>query len=163
VQLNYEYTFAGVVDMIGVAFDFPETRMKGIRWLGMGPYRVWQNRLNGTRLDVWENEYNDSTPGESWLYPEFKGYFRDWKWASFRTTEGMIMILNEGEDSFLGVYKPGDGKDGLLDLPEIGIAFLDVIPAMRNKFHTTDELGPQSQPRQVSGAKHGTVHILFDN
>jgi hypothetical protein len=37
-------------------------------------------------------------------------------------------------------------KDGLLDLPNIGVAFLDVIPAMRNKFHTTDELATSPVP-----------------
>lgn len=161
VQLNYEYKFDGVVDMIGVNFDFPENHMKGIRWLGRGPYRVWQNRLQGTRFDVWENAYNDTTPGESWLYPEFKGYFRDWKWVTFDTIDGEVAIKTDAEDSFLGIYKPRDGRDGLLDLPEIGIAFLDVIPAMRNKFHNTDEIGPRSKPRQVSGIKPGTIHFRF--
>jgi hypothetical protein len=137
--------------------------MKKIRWLGQGPYRVWQNRMEGTRLDVWQNNYNDTTPGESWIYPEFKGYFHDWKWASFDMTKGRIIISSGAEDSFLGVYKPKDGKDGLLDFPEIGIAFLDAVPAIRNKFHTTEEIGPQSQAKQVSAVKRGTVSIRFDD
>ncbi|MDQ2921724.1 MAG: glycoside hydrolase family 2, partial [Acidobacteriota bacterium] len=161
VRLDYEYTFDGVVDMIGVQFDVPENEMKRIRWLGRGPYRIWQNRMQGTRLDVWENNYNDTTPGESWVYPEFKGYFRDWKWVSIDTTKGRIIISTEAPDSFLGVYKPKDGKNGLLDFPETGIAFLEVVPAIRNKFHTTEETGPQSQPQQVSGVKRGTVHFWF--
>jgi len=146
---------------VEVAPDFPENRLRGIRWLGRGPYRVWQNRMQGTRLDVWNNAYNDSTPGESWIYPEFKGYFRDWQWADLQTADGSIIISTENKSSFLGLYQPKDGKDGLLDLPQIGIAFLDVIPAMRNKFHTTDEIGPQSKPRQVSGIKHGIIHFRF--
>jgi beta-galactosidase/beta-glucuronidase len=161
VRLEYEYAFDGVVDLMGVNFEFPERHVKGIRWLGMGPYRVWQNRLQGTRLDVWENSYNDSTPGESWSYPEFKGYFRDWRWANFDTTDGRILLETDGRESFLGIYRPKDGKDGLLDLPNLGISFLDVIPAMRNKFHTTDEIGPQSQAKQVSGIKRGTIHFYF--
>ncbi|MEP6911991.1 MAG: glycoside hydrolase family 2 TIM barrel-domain containing protein [bacterium] len=163
VRLDYEYAIEGVLDMAGVQFDFPEEQIKGIRWLGRGPYRVWQNRMQGTRLDVWENVYNDTTPGESWVYPEFKGYFRDWRWASFITSAGKITISTEAEDSFLGIYKPKDGKDGLLDLPEIGIGILDAIPAMRNKFHTTDEIGPQSKPKQVSGVKRGTIHFRFSD
>jgi hypothetical protein len=161
VRLDYEYALNGVVDMAGVQFDFPEKEMKGIRWLGRGPHRVWQNRMQGTKLDVWENLYNDTTPGETWVYPEFKGYFRDWRWASFNTTAGKITISTAAPDSFLATYKPKDGKDGLLDLPEIGIAILDVIPAMRNKFHTTDEIGPQSKPKQLSGTKHGTLYFVF--
>ena len=163
VRLDYEYYFDGALDMVGVQFDFPEKQIKGIRWLGMGPYRVWQNRMQGTRLDVWENAYNDTTPGESWAYPEFKGYFRDWRWASFITSAGKITISTEADNSFLGIYKPKDGKDGLLDLPEIGIGILDTIPAMRNKFHTTDEIGPQSKPKHVSGTKHGAIHFRFSD
>jgi hypothetical protein len=161
VQLEYEYSLDGVFDMAGIQFDFPEKQMKGIRWFGRGPYRVWQNRMQGTWHDVWESDYNDTTPGESWVYPEFKGYFRDWRWATFNTTAGKITISTEAMDSFLGVYKPKDGKDGLLDLPEIGIGILDVIPAMRNKFHTTDEIGPQSKPKQVRGTKRGTLYFRF--
>jgi hypothetical protein len=163
LRLDYEYAFDRIVDMIGIQFDVPEKEMKKIRWLGQGPYRVWQNRMEGTRLDVWQNNYNDTTPGDSWVYPEFKGYFRDWKWASFDMTKGRIIISSGAEDSFLGVYKPKDGKDGLLDFPEIGIAFLDAVPAIRNKFHTTEEIGPQSQAKQVSAVKRGTVSIRFDD
>src|ERR1019366_5080993 len=47
VRLDYEYTFADVVDLIGVNFDYPESAMKSIRWLGRGPYRVRQNCLEG--------------------------------------------------------------------------------------------------------------------
>ncbi len=161
IQLDYEYSFDGLVDVAGVRFDSPESGMKSIRWLGKGPYRVWQNRLLGTRLDVWFNKYNDSTPGESWIYPEFKGYFRDWKWAVFETAGGQFSISTEADNSFLGLYKPKDGTDGLLDFPDVGIAFLELIPAMRNKFHTTDEIGPQSKTKQVSGTVRRTVHFRF--
>jgi hypothetical protein len=64
--------------------------------------------------------------------------------------------------TFLGLFKPKDGVNGLLDLPDIGIAFLDVIPAMRNKFHTTDEIGPQSKPRMVSGVVKRTILMRFE-
>lgn len=160
-RLDYEYSFNGTVDMIGIQFKAPEKPIKAVRWLGMGPYRVWQNRMRGTRLDVWQNAYNDSTPGESWIYPEFKGYFRDWRWAAFDTAAGPITITAETPGSFLGLFRPKDGVNGLLDLPDIGIALLDVIPAMRNKFHTTDEIGPQSKPKQVSGTVQRTVVLSF--
>jgi hypothetical protein len=64
--------------------------------------------------------------------------------------------------TFLGLFKPKDGVNGLLDLPDIGLAFLDVIPAMRNKFHTTDEIGPQSKPKSVSEVVKRTVLMRFD-
>src|ERR1700752_983901 len=160
-DLEFEYQFEGLVDMLGINFESDTETIEKIRWLGFGPYRVWQNRLAGTRLDVWENAYNDSTPGESWIYPEFKGYFRGWRWARLQTTNGRISISSDRDDSFLGLFTPKDGVNGLLELPDIGIAFLDVIPAMRNKFHTTDEIGPQSKPQQVSGTKRQSIQFRF--
>ena len=163
VELEYEYSFDGDIDILGIKFVADEKQMRSIRWLGMGPYRVWQNRLEGTRLDVWENAYNDSTPGERWIYPEFKGYFRGVRWATFETTVvplPFVLGVNSG-DFYLGLFKPSDGVNGLLDFPDVGISVLDVIPAMRNKFHTTDEIGPQSKQRQVLGSVRRTVQLAF--
>ena len=159
-RLDYEYAFDGDVDLLGVQFDAPEGETRAVRWLGRGPYRVWQNRTHGTRLDVWERRYNDTTPGESWDYPEFKGYFGGWRWAAFETTAGSITVVKESGDSHLGVYRPKDGRDGLLDLPDTGRAFLDVIPAVGSKFQPPDQLGPRSKQRHVSGTTRGS--LLFD-
>ena len=159
--LDYEYSFDGPVDILGIQFESEEKEIRGIRWLGMGPYRVWQNRLQGTRLDVWQNGYNDSTPGESWIYPEFKGYFRDVRWARFLTRSGTLTLGCETPNSYLGLFKPSDGVNGLLEFPNVGIAVLDVIPAIRNKFHTTDEIGPQSQTKKVSGTINRTIELRF--
>lgn len=162
VRLDYKYAFDGDVELLGVQFDAPEGETRGVRWLGRGPYRVWQNRTQGTRLDVWERRYNDTTPGESWDYPEFKGYFAGWRWAAFDTTAGSIILVNESGGSHLGVYRPKDGRDGILDLPETGIAFLDVIPAVGSKFQPPDQLGPQSKQRHVSGTTRGSILFRFD-
>jgi hypothetical protein len=162
VAIQYEYFYEGLVDMIGVQFDSDADQMRKIRWLGRGPYRVWQNRLHGTTLDVWENSYNDPVPGESWVFPEFKGYFYDWSWARLDTANGRMTFAATEPQTFLGLFKPKDGVNGLLDLPDIGIAFLDVVPAMRNKFHTTDEIGPQSKPKSVSEVVKRTVLMRFD-
>jgi hypothetical protein len=162
VAIQYEYFYEGVVDMIGVQFDSAADQMRKIRWLGRGPYRVWQNRLHGTTLDVWENNYNDPVPGESWVFPEFKGYFYDWSWARLDIANGRMTFAAVEPKTFLGLFKPKDGVNGLLDLPDIGIAFLDVVPAMRNKFHTTDEIGPQSKPKSVSEVVKRTVLMRFD-
>jgi hypothetical protein len=161
-RLDYEYAFEGDVDLLGVQFDAPERETRGVRWLGRGPYRVWQNRTHGARLDVWENLYNDTTPGESWVYPEFKGYFDGWRWATFETTAGSVTLVNESGGSYLGVYKPKDGRDGVSDFPETGLAILDVIPAIGSKFQPPDQLGPQSRQRHVSGTTHGSVIFRFD-
>jgi hypothetical protein len=160
-QLEYEYSFAGAADILGIRFSSSAEQIRSLRWLGMGPYRVWQNRLEGTRLDVWENSYNDSTPGETWDFPEFKGYFRDLHWVRFDARNGPFTLSTSGARPYLGLFKPKDGVNGLLDLPDVGIAVLDVIPAMRNKFHTTDEIGPQSKAKEVLGLVKRSIQFSF--
>ncbi|HEX5398401.1 MAG TPA: glycoside hydrolase family 2 TIM barrel-domain containing protein [Verrucomicrobiae bacterium] len=162
VKLDYTYDYDGPVDLLGVNFDFPETDMKGITWLGYGPYRVWQNRQQGTRLDVWQNAYNNTVPSVVYSFdPEFKGYFRDWRWATFDTSEGKFTVRTAAPESYLGIYTPNDGPVGpLLALPQTGLAFLDVIPAMRTKFLTQERMGPQSAEKHVSGERHG--EMIFD-
>jgi hypothetical protein len=163
IRLDYEYRYDGVVELMGIKFEYPESKMLSIRWLGEGPYRVWQNRMHGTRLDIWENTYNDPVPGESFDYPEFKGYFGRWKWASFQTAEGTIHMVNDTFDNYLGIYTPRDGRDALLyTLPETGLAVLDVIPAVRNKVNATDLIGPSSQAQHVSGSQKGTLYFQFE-
>ncbi|WP_200975668.1 glycoside hydrolase family 2 TIM barrel-domain containing protein [Echinicola sp. 20G] len=162
LQLDYTYAYSGVVELMGVSFDYPEEKVKGIRWLGEGPYRSWQNRIHGTTLDIWGNDYNDPIPGESFTYPEFKGYFHDWHWAEFETEEGKIYMANDQQDNYLGVYTPRDGRDALLyTLPQTGIAVFDVIPGVRNKVNATDLVGPSSQPKHVSGSKSRRVYFKF--
>jgi len=158
VCLDYAYRYDGVVELMGVKFDYPENKMLSKRWLGKGPYRVWQNRLQGPTLDVWKTDYNDPIPAESFTYPEFKGYFADWRWVDFTTAEGYFRLINDTPGSYLGVYTPRDGRDALLyTLPESGIAVLNVIPAVRNKVNATDLVGPSSQARWVNGIQKGRM------
>ena len=158
--LDYTYNFSGVVDLMGICFDYPEEQVLSKRWLGAGPYRVWQNRIHGTQYDIWENDYNDPIPGETFTYPEFKGYFGSVSWMSIRTKEGTISLTNETPDSYIGVYQPRDGRDRLLyTLPESGISVLNVIPPVRNKVNSTDLCGPSSQPKWVDGSQTGRLVI----
>lgn len=160
--LDYTYNFSGVVDLMGICFDYPEDQVISKRWLGAGPYRVWQNRIHGTQYDVWENDYNDPIPGETFTYPEFKGYFGSVSWMNIRTKEGTISLTNETPDSYIGVYQPRDGRDRLLyTLPESGISVLDVIPPVRNKVNSTDLCGPSSQPKWVNGPQTGRIIFRF--
>ncbi|PHN02423.1 glycoside hydrolase family 2 TIM barrel-domain containing protein [Flavilitoribacter nigricans] len=163
IRVDYEYAYQGVVELMGIKFDYPEAKVQSKKWLGEGPYRVWQNRLHGTSLDIWENDYNDPIPGESFVYPEFKGYFGNWHWMELTTAEGKIRIGTENYDNYLGVYAPRDGRDALLyTFPNSGISVLDVIPAVRNKVNTTDLVGPSSKPQDVSGKQQGTLYLSFD-
>lgn len=162
VTLDYTYNFSGVVDLMGICFDYPEEQVISKRWLGAGPYRVWQNRIHGTQYDIWENDYNDPIPGETFTYPEFKGYFGDVSWMNIRTKEGTISLTNETPGTYIGIYQPRDGRDRLLyTLPESGISILNVIPPVRNKVNSTDLCGPSSQPKWVNGPQTGRIVFRF--
>ena len=158
VYMNVDYYFNGVVDLMGICFDYPETMMKSKQWVGKGPYRVWQNRQEGPQYGLWQNDYNDPIPGESWEYPEFKGYFSNVNWMKLNTSEGTIGIeLMTGK---VGVYTPRDGRDHILyTLPETGISILKAIPAVRNKVNTTDLNGPSAQPYWSKGK--GSINAIL--
>ena len=161
LYMNVDYYFNGVVDLMGICFDYPEDKVKSKTWVGKGPGRVWQNRMEGPQYGLWHNEYNDPIPGESFEYPEFKGYFTNVKWMQLETTEGKIGIEQMG--SKIGVYTPRDGRDHLLyTLPETGISILKAIPAVRNKVNTTDLNGPSAQPYWSKGKEHLSAILRFE-
>ena len=157
--MNAEFNFFGVVDLMGICFDYPESMVKSKQWVGKGPYRVWQNREEGPQYGLWQNDYNDPIPGETWEYPEFKGYFSNVTWMQLKTAEGQIGI--EGIGLKVGVYTPRDGRDHILyTLPETGISILKAIPAVRNKVNTTDLNGPSAQPYWAKSGKERISAIL---
>ena len=159
--MDVDYYFNGVVDLLGVCFDYPEQMVKRKTWVGKGPYRVWQNRMEGPQYGLWSNDYNDPIPGETFEYPEFKGYFSNVSWMKLETTEGQLGI--EGINLKVGVYTPRDGRDHILyTLPETGIAILRAIPAVRNKVNTTDLNGPSAQPYWSKGKGNINAILRFE-
>ena len=165
IRLEYEYGLEGRFDLMGVAFDYPEDKMQKMKWVGIGPYRVWKNRTKGGKLDIWSNNYKDHTPGLTWDFPEFRGYYTGWHWAVFETQEGKITLLNGTKDVYLGVYRPKNGPDPRntkLDLPETGISLLHGIPAIGTKFIKAHEHGPQSRENEASGKYKAVVCLYFE-
>jgi hypothetical protein len=166
VRLDYQYELEGTFHVMGVAFDYPQDQMLNMTWSGRGPYRVWKNRAKGGRLDVWSNPYKDHTAGQTWDFPEFRGYYGDWCWAVFETKQGKITVLNGTRELFLGVYPPGDDLDpskAINGVSESGISFLHGIPAIGTKFHKAEDLGPQSQQNSASGKYRGMLYFYFES
>lgn len=164
IRLDYQYELFGEQHFMGITFDYPEENVKGMKWLGKGPYRVWKNRLKGTTFNVWSNDYNDTTPGISWDYPEFKGYYADLHWVVFDTTDGPITAVTDSPDIFLRVYTQKDGpepRDTVMKFPEGDISFLHAIPAIGTKFNKAEEYGPESQPTNAAGKYAGTIYLRF--
>lgn len=161
LQLSYEIQYEQPVDVLGIRFDFPESAVTSKRWVGKGPYRVWQNRREGGVFGFHETTYNDAIPGETYAYPEFKGYFDAWRWLTLATAGERVTVENIGAVPHFGLFQPRGGVNPVLELPEVGWSFLHVIPAMGTKFELPDKMGPQSQPRTLRGVQRGELRIDF--
>ena len=138
VEVAWKIVCTNAVDFLGVTFDVDESQVAAKRWLGNGPYRVWRNRMEGVNFGLWENGYNDVIPGESWDYPEFKGFFSSVRWMELAMKDGTVLRMDLVEPSrAVGVFAPRDGvshnKRQLYTMPVLGLSVLDVIPAVGNK------------------------------
>jgi hypothetical protein len=160
VRFDYEYSYDGDADLLGVGFGLPAEGLTSKRWLGRGPYR-YRNRLEGGVFDLHQVAYNDPVPGQSFTYPEFRGYFYDWRWLQLETAGGSLTAENVSGVPFFGLCGPRDGEPPMMAFPDAGLAFLDVVPAQGTKFDTPDQLGPQSRTPAVHGARRGTIVMRF--
>jgi hypothetical protein len=141
--------------------------VRGKKWLGDGPFRVWKNRLQGVAFSVWENNYNNTITGYSeWEYPEFKGCFANVRWLQLDTEEGAITVVPGKNIRFVQVLTPefppreleGETK---VNLPQCGIALLDAIPPVGSKFKTAATTGPEGQQNTGEGEYGGSVKLYF--
>lgn len=142
---------------LGLTFSFPEKEVKGMKWMGRGPYRVWKNRIKGTNYGIWEKEYNNTITGESFdhlIYPEFKGYHANVYWATLESDRVPFTVYSESDGLFFRVFTPlepvhrRNGENTMWEFPEGDISFLYDIPAMRSG-KSIPELGPHSQPSSI--------------
>ncbi len=149
LQLNVVYYPNNDVPYFGINFNYPEDKVNGVRWLGNGPYRVWKNRPKGNRLNVWEKAYNNTVTGESYNYPEFKGYHAALYWAIINNEEKPFTVYTTTENLYLRLFTPDEPKGGSINakmiFPEGDISFLQGISAIGTKFKKPEALGPQSQ------------------
>jgi hypothetical protein len=160
------------IDFLGLSFSYPEEKVKGLKWMGKGPYRVWKNRLKGSNINIWEKAYNNTITGESFnslTYPEFKGYHGNLYWAKLETTESDFTIISETPNLFFRLFtpeKPQHVQGGVYPpFPPGNISFLYEIPAIGTKFKSADKLGPQSQKgiyRGRYGDKSYPIKLWFD-
>ncbi len=162
LRLDYDYTLNGDFLYHGITFDHPEDQMKSLRWLGDGPYRVWQNRMRGTWLDLHETAYNDIQPGDSWGYPEFQGYFSGLRWANLETPAGRLNVASASPEIYLRVGTPriSYGYTSVA-FPAGDLSFLNAIPAVGAKFGSAELYGPASQPAKAAGNYSGTLTFTF--
>jgi hypothetical protein len=164
LSLSYRYNLQGAFDFFGVDFDCAEAEVSSAQWLGRGPARVWKNRMRGPWHDVWQREKNDTVTGQSWDYPEFKGYFADMHWARLATSAGPIEIVADSPGLFLRLFTPVNGPSPMTAaaaFPAHDISLLHGIPPVGDKFTPAAVLGPQSTPNAVNGTFSATVYFHF--
>jgi len=171
VEIDYSFDVGGYHDHMGITFDYPEEKVKGIRWLGNGPYRVWKNRLKGVSFNIWEKEYNNTVTGESWDYPEFKGFHANLYAADLRTNEGVLRIVAASDDLFLHLLTPDNpvkrNNDNTLGkFPDGQLSVLNAISPVGTKFKLAKDLGPQSQQNFYLSSGHadplkGKIYLKY--
>lgn len=167
-RLDYSYTQTGDADFMGITFDYPEDEVTGIKWLGRGPYRVWKNRLKGLKYGVWQKEYNNTITGETWDYPEFKGYHAEVNWVVIENKESPFTVFTNEKDTYLQIYHPAKEQGALENnnveppFPTGDIGFLQGISAIGTKFHSAETMGPQGMPNKNTGEPFsGTLWFKF--
>ncbi|WP_200978708.1 glycoside hydrolase family 2 TIM barrel-domain containing protein [Echinicola sp. 20G] len=149
------------VEYLGIHFSFPEEAVKSIKWIGNGPYRVWQNRMRGPKFGLWEKGYNNTITGFSQkgklTYPEFKGYHSNLYAYELSYSNGSFKVYNETPGLFFRLFTPEDSpftnQNLTVPFPPGDLSFLYKIPAIGTKFHDAKDLGPQSQ--KGSSVGHG--------
>jgi hypothetical protein len=155
VQLEVRYWPVGEeADLLGVSFSYPEKEVKGVTYMGDGPYRVWKNRLKGTTLNVWDKAYNNTITGEDstkLLYPEFKGYYSNLYWMKLQTKDQPITIVCNSQDVFMRLFTPTYPKKTYNVAPAFpsgDISFMHGITPIGTKSQKPEKLGASGGKNQ---------------
>ncbi len=167
-RIDYTFSVNGETDYIGIGFCYPEEKIRSMRWIGAGPYRVWKNRLEGVGFGLHSKKYNDTATGESWDYPEFKGYHSDCRAVTLTTTEGEFTLVPSRPGLFLQMLrtrKPTSSGNEYTTppFPSTDIGFMHAIPAIGTKFQSPSQLGPSGQKNMQLNYTpvSGSIHLII--
>jgi len=167
LQLDYQYHPTGKQEVAGITFDFPENLVTGARLMANGPYHIWKNRLKGVDFGVFDKKYNNTVTGETFDYPEFKGYYANFYAVEIQNKVLPFSIISATPDLYLHLFtpdKPKYAKGGVYPpFPKGNISILNGISAIGTKFSKAEEEGPQSQKNEYGiNGKTLTGRILFN-
>lgn len=152
LELEYQLHPVGKTNFAGITFDYPEKLVSGATLLANGPYHVWKNRLRGTEFGLHSKTYNNTVTGETWNYPEFKGYYANFYAIQLQSKELPVTIVSATSDLFLHLFTPQTAKftkGGVSPpFPSGNISILNGISAIGTKFTRAENEGPQSQQNE---------------
>ncbi len=167
LALHYDFRLHNqeFYDAIGVSFDYDESEVTGIQWLGKGPYRVWKNRRKGVEFGLWDKAYNDTITGLSWDYPEFKGFHDDVALARLSDARIDLEILIPTPAVNLRLFTPAEAAEPAhttVTFPPGDLSFLHAFPPIGTKFKPATRHGPEGQPSwSHRGGQHFRATIYF--
>jgi hypothetical protein len=153
---DYSYALDGLALYHGVGFDQP-AGVETAKALVRGPSPVWQNRLRGPTLGVYD--LPGTTPGMTG--PQTAGYFADPQWVRLTGQGGTLDIATEGADYLQVGQRLEDFPTTSEEFPATTLGFMNAIPAMGAKSQPAEQTGPQGQPRQASGVYSGKLRFRF--
>nr|WP_303649501.1 glycoside hydrolase family 2 TIM barrel-domain containing protein [Asticcacaulis machinosus] len=157
LALEYGYSLSGPMLYHGVGFDKPLGEITTVRGLLRGPTPVWQNRLRGPVLGVWDIAAHTGKG----LRPETAGYFADPRWIKLTRGKDSLKITSSGVPYVQIGKRPEDFPTTTVEFPNTDIGFMNAIPAMGAKFQAADLTGPQGQPSIAKGSYSGRLIFSF--
>jgi hypothetical protein len=155
LTLDYRYRLDGAMLYHGAGFDVPLAGVAKARLFGRGPQPVWQNRLRGPLLGV----YDVAARGVMGLpLPDHAGYFADPRWLRLDETGASLVVTPSPGTPFLQLgAKLEDHPNTSPEFPASTVGLLQAIPAMGNKFDTAAQTGPAGAPSIAAGVYTGRV------
>ena len=168
MRLDYTYTLDGDYDIAGITFQWPEADVTGATLLADGPYRVWKNRMKGVSYGIHEKTYNNTITGQSWEYPEFKGYYAHFTALQLHGHSRQLTILSATDDQFLHLFTPEKPKHMSRNVdpvfPDGQLSLLSCIPAVGTKFSRAEDEGPEGAKAHFDHQViKGTIYLKIEN
>jgi len=167
IRIEADYVLNGEYDFAGISFSYPETEVKGVRLLADGPYHVWKNRLQGVTAGLYDKPYNNTITGQTWDYPEFKGFYSGFQAVRIETTSRPLTLVSDDEGLYLRLYTPGRpdyfSRNVQAVFPNGDISVLNCIPPVGTKFSRADQEGPSGAKNHFTGERcRYTVYLHFE-
>ena len=167
IVLDYGYTLkSGKYHYAGIGIEVAAEDVNRKRWLGEGPWRIYNNRTEGGLLDVYAIDKKVNKPGQIYNGPEFEGCFAPWNWAVFYLNNNLNVGFKNRTDVTLGLLKPVNGdnpKKATWHYPEQeGFFFFDVISAVGSKWKPAKVFGPDAQPVLIDKQITGMVSMFVN-
>lgn len=169
LRIDYTLRLNGDYDVAGITMDYPEEEATGgATLLADGPYRVWKNRQKGVVYDIHEKTYNNTITGQTWDYPEFKGYYSRFTAMQLHGKTQQLTLLSATDNVYLHMFIPEQPKHKSKNVdpvfPDGQLSLLVCIPAVGTKFSRAAEEGPQGAKQHYDHQEiEGTAYLKIEN